>query len=209
MKFTVINAFSRNLFSTAPQKLIVSARPFCGLGGINVTIVTKELSAKAVSWTMLTTPLIETNLLGVSETIVEQSDPWANATVTKLLVMNSLATFPQKVILVMELFCGIGGIKVTTVTSELLPELVALLVSRTALTNPLIVKGVPLLSAVVSARCALLPHPSRAKRSRTIVDFTARLLRRLLFPDSLLLRLDAKRPLSGFQARATEREKVC
>jgi len=43
-KLTVIMPFTPTSLTTSPQKVRVSARPFCGAGRINVTSVTGELT---------------------------------------------------------------------------------------------------------------------------------------------------------------------
>jgi hypothetical protein len=56
-KFTVVNVFRINPFTTSPQKVVVPDGPACGVSGINVTVVVT--TAPVFSCTLLTKPFID------------------------------------------------------------------------------------------------------------------------------------------------------
>src|SRR5512146_2495247 len=126
---------------------------------------------------MLTDPVMVTKAIGTAETIVAHPGPRVNCTVANVFSTKLLATFPQKVSVLVGVFCGNCGMKLTTVTVEL-PPIVAW-VTWMELTKPLRNNGEVLLVDIVARRWESrpAPQPSSPRRSTASKPFIWALLR--------------------------------
>src|SRR4029079_4503840 len=103
-KFTVVNVFRTNPFTTSPQKVVVPDGPACCVSGINVTVVVT--TAPAFSCTLLTKPLIDNVAFPAGDTTEDRepvviSPPLqpnrANSDSTQMVLIGSPFDWPWEI----------------------------------------------------------------------------------------------------------------